>query len=124
MSRVYLLLLLIVMSVSQLSFAETTIVQVPFTKGYEERPEKDPTNPDGNRIPQRPIIVSMSEEGIDIPSIEDEDILSYSVYTQEGELLYITSDDSQFVSFLFIQSGVFEICISTIGYNLYGWVHL
>lgn len=85
-----------------------------------------PTNdPDGDRIPARPIIITISMEGgVSIPGINNEDVLSYSIYDENGGLLASFTDETEFAATILSWSGIMEIRIELPEYSLCGWLEL
>ena len=87
-----------------------------------QEPESDPI---GNRIPSRPIFITVSQEqGIDIPGTDKEDIVQYSIYNEDGQCACSTSEESLFIEMLFSLSGTFEINIDTNEFSLKGWIQI
>jgi len=89
-------------------------------------PYIDPYDPDideeGHRAPARPFNCIISPIGIDIPSIDKNDIISFEVYDQNGICIACFIDEQDFLSFLFSTSGAVEIIFRTDGYLLRGFI--
>jgi len=97
-------------------------IPVKKTKPLKHDPDKER---DGDRAPARPIIISMSaEDGVSIPAVDKDDVLSYSIYDEDGMMLANFTDDMEFASVLLSSNGIMEIRIHLDGYYLCGWIEL
>ena len=82
-------------------------------------------DPEGDRAPARPIFISISAEyGVSIPAVDKEDVLSYSIYDEDGMMLASFTDDIEFASTLLSSNGTLEIRIHLDDYTLCGWLEL
>lgn len=71
---------------------------------YRRRPRKAP-------LPGKKILCTISQDGVNIPSVTPEEIISYDVYSSEGDCIATFTSEMDFVSFLYGISGTFEIRI-------------
>ena len=89
--------------------------------------EKDPNNrpgnnPDGNRMPPRPILCTISiEHGIEC-EIAAEETLSYEIRTEDGICLASFTDESDFIQMLFSVPGNYQIRFLTDDYIYTGYI--
>lgn len=82
-------------------------------------------DPEGDRAPARPIFISISAEyGVSIPAVDKDDVLSYSIYDEDGMMLASFTDDIEFASTLLSSNGTLEIRIHLDDYTLCGWLEL
>jgi len=80
---------------------------------------------DGQRAPVRPIVLYIYQnEGVSIPDVNKEEIISYSIYNDKGILESSFIDDVEFTSYIFSLSGVFNIVLNLKDYTLCGWMTL
>ncbi|MCM1452615.1 MAG: hypothetical protein NC102_10155 [Clostridium sp.] len=90
--------------------------------------EEDPVprlDPDGERAPSRPIRIKIdSEEGVSIPGVDAAEVISYSLYDEEGMLIASYANDIDFAQAVLSMSGVVDLRIELPEYCLCGWLHL
>lgn len=84
-------------------------------------PQLDPV---GNRLPSKSVMVAISKDGVDIPSMSELEVLSYDIVIDGGKQVLSFYDDKCFVSTLMSMSEAVEVRINFDGYSLRGWVHL
>ena len=100
---------------------------VTLTQNYnsESGTENDDYFRQYRRLPSRHIDCTISTtEGVIIPGVNSSDLLSYAIYDESGVCMVIFSEADDFVSFLFSQSGSFEIRFATEDYIYAGYVIL
>ncbi|MDE5877059.1 MAG: hypothetical protein K2H47_06150 [Muribaculaceae bacterium] len=79
----------------------------------------------GDRLPSRPIECYLSlTEGVVIPTVDIPEIISYEIYDLSEACIGIFSEADDFVSFLFSQSGSFEVRFTTDEYIFVGYITL
>lgn len=82
-------------------------------------------DPEGQRKPSTPIIITIStDNGVSVPSIDKDEITSYNIYDIEGVCLCSTSDENIFINTLFSLSGIYEIKLDTNEFSLRGWIQI
>lgn len=100
--------------------------EVPTKKLNDPEPSNDP--PKGiipNRLPSSPVIITITDgEGVSIPGVDNDDVISFSIYNEDGMLIAMYDDDMDFASAVFSMTGVIEIRIALDGYSLCGWMEL
>lgn len=97
-------------------------IPVKKTTPIKHDPDKER---DGDRAPARPIIISISAEyGVSIPAVDKDNVLSYSIYDEDGMLLASFTDDMEFATALLSSNGTLEIRIHLDDYTLCGWIEL
>lgn len=80
---------------------------------------------DGYRCPSRPVsIVITQADGVQIPHVDKNEILSYSIYDEEETCLATFTNEADFVDFVFSTTGEVEIRIELADYYLCGWLQL
>lgn len=81
--------------------------------------------PDGNRIPPRPILCSISiEYGIEC-EVTPEDILSYEIWSEDSTVCIATfADETDFVQQLFALPGAYQIRFLTAYYIYIGYISI
>lgn len=80
---------------------------------------------DGYRSPSRPITINISRtDGVQIPHVDKNEILSYSIYDEEETCLATFTNEADFVDFVFSTTGEVEIRIELADYYLCGWLQL
>lgn len=85
----------------------------------------DYNNKKGNRTPAYPITVFISvADGVQIPHVDKNEILSYSIYDEEETCLATFTNEADFVDFVFSTTGEVEIRIELADYYLCGWLQL
>lgn len=80
--------------------------------------------PIGDRMPSRPILCTISEDGIFVDGYDVGNILSYEAYDMNGTCLFVTDDSQKFGSFILSNSDVneYEIRFIVLGYMLKGYI--
>ena len=97
---------------------------VNMQKLKREEPKKgELNNRDGNRIPPRPIICTISEtDGIQIDLCND-DIYAYEVWNETAETCFASyNDETDFVQYLFSVPGTYQIKLITEEYVYTGCI--
>jgi len=98
---------------------------VPTQQVKDSDPFTEPNETPGNRLPSRPLIITITDgQGVVIPEIEKEDVVSYSIYNEDGILVAMYADDIDFSTAVFDMTGVIEIRITFDGYYLNGYMEL
>lgn len=99
-----------------------------YTVSVQKKPKNPKSNEDldceGHRAPSRSIVCVISPEGIYIPGISTEEILSYEVAIPEGECVASFVEDQDFISFIYTLNGAYEIRLHTEGYIFHGYIDL
>lgn len=76
-------------------------------------------------MPRRPVKMSVIYGiGVSIPGIDKEDIVSYSIYNEDGALIAEFANDVEFASALFALRGIYELRITLDDYYFSGWICL
>ena len=70
---------------------------------------KNPDNRKGDRSNRRPLIGEITSSGVNIPGVENSEIISFEIYDLSGICMGIYSAEMDFVNALFSLSGEFEI---------------
>ncbi|MDE5791506.1 MAG: hypothetical protein K2H96_09810 [Muribaculaceae bacterium] len=79
-----------------------------------EEPETNPNiDPHGKRTNRCPLTGTISPSGIYIPGVDNNDIISFEIYTSNGICIGIYSEEIDFIKTLFSLSGEYEIRIVT-----------
>lgn len=100
-------------------------VTVNTKKTTNDVPDLNPDDKDGRRMPSRPVIITITDgQGVMIPGVENEEVISYSIYTEDGILVAMYTDDIDFAAAVFTMTGTIEIRIALDGYALCGWMDL
>lgn len=97
---------------------------VNMQKLKREEPKKgELNNRDGNRIPPRPIICTISEtDGIQIDLCND-DIYAYEVWNETAETCFASyNDETDFVQYIFSIPGTYQIKLITEEYVYTGCI--
>ena len=79
----------------------------------DTRGNKNPDNRNGRRSKERPLTGEITTSGVNIPGVENSEIISFEIYDLSGICLGIYSDETDFVNALFSLSGEFEIVFAT-----------
>lgn len=94
----------------------------------QKQPQKEiplKNDNDGRRLPCRPIISIISvQEGISIPSVNNDDILLYEVADTEGNTLVEFTDEYEFVTYVLSLNQDCEIIIHLDDYILVGYISI
>ncbi|MBD5189627.1 MAG: hypothetical protein HDS95_05045 [Bacteroidales bacterium] len=69
--------------------------------------------PKGKRMPSKTLRAEISLSGIYIPGVDNNDIISFEIYTSKGICMGIFSEEMDFIETLFSLSGEYEIRIVT-----------
>lgn len=77
-----------------------------------------------HRTPPRPLICTISPNGINIQSVNTEEITAYDIYDTEGGCIASFTTEQDFISFIYSLDGTVEIRIHTDGYVFHGYVQL
>ena len=70
---------------------------------------KPETNPVGDRANRRPLSGEIGASGVNIPGVDNSEIISFEIYTPSGFCMGIYSDEMDFIEALFSLSGEYEI---------------
>lgn len=117
-----LIISLAMLSSTTSAYADATSITVTVTQDSE--PEYVYDGPVRHRIPPRPIMCTITPDGVSIPSISTDDILSYDVYSPEGDSIVSFSEEQDFITFIYGNVGTYEIRIHITGYVFHGYVNL
>ena len=90
-----------------------TYKSIPIFKVDSSPENKISTHPKHNRLPQKTLRAIISTYGIEIPGVDNNDIISFEIYTANGICMGIFSDEMDFIETLFSLSGEYEIRILT-----------
>ena len=89
-------------------------ITIHLVKIQDEEPEiAIPTNPVGRRSNRRPLSGEISASAVNIPGVDNSDIISFEIYTPSGFCMGIYSDEMDFIEALFSLSGEYEIRFMT-----------
>lgn len=77
-----------------------------------------------HRTPPRPLICTISTNGINIQSVNTEEIIAYDIYDTEGGCIATFTNEQDFISFIYSLEGTVEIRVHTDGYVFHGYVQL
>lgn len=109
--------------IQTLTYTVTTFVQSKFSIGNDDD-NKNRDN-DGYRAPSRPITIYISEtEGLQIPQVNKDEIISYSIYNEDEVCVSTFTDETDFVNFVFSWTGTVQVRIEFEDYYLVGWMEL
>ena len=75
----------------------------------DTRGNKNPDNRNGRRSKERPLTGEITTSGVNIPGVENSEIISFEIYDLSGICMGIYSAEMDFVNALFSLSGEFEI---------------
>lgn len=90
-----------------------------------EEPETNPNiDPHGKRTNRCPLTGTISPSGIYIPGVDNNDIISFEIYTSNGICMGIYGDEMDFIETLFSLSGEYEICIVTENITFVGYLSI
>lgn len=124
--RLLILLFIVLFSASKseiYSQQQETNLTVSVDKCYHDYKIED--DPEGHRKPSKPLLISISiDNGIYIPGIDNQDIISYSIYDEYSSCLFTSEDEYSFIEYLFSNTGTFEINIDTNEFSLKGWIQI
>lgn len=87
--------------------------------------ENDDNNTDkgGYRSPSRPIPIYISEEdGVQIPQVNKNDIISYAIYDENEVCLATFTNEADFVDFVFSSTDTVKVRVELEDYYLCGWL--
>lgn len=97
----------------------TIVLQQESSDNDDEKSEK------GHRVPPRPIFCHISQsEGVQIADVNNSDIQSFEVYDENGQFINSFVDETEFISFIFMYTGIIEIKIKLSEYYLCGYIPL
>lgn len=83
-------------------------------------PTKEEIEHEGRRLPPRPIYCTISRDGINIAGLSEE-IISYEIWNEASEICFASFiEESEFLDFLFSQSGDFQLIFVTENYYISG----
>lgn len=95
---------------------------VELTQSSDSDPEYVNNDPTKKRIPVRPILGIVSRDGLYIPSISPDDILSYEIYDSNGVCIGTFTSEYEFIQAIYSFTGLIEIRIHVDGYMLQGYI--
>lgn len=120
-----LIISIVMLSSSTFAYADnSTTYSVSVTQSPEPEPEYVHDGPVRHRTPARPIICTITPDGVNIPSVNTEDIIAYDVFSPEGDCIASFTSEQDFISFIYGNNGTFEIRIHIDGYVFHGYANL
>lgn len=119
-----LIIFLAMLSSATSAYADPTSITVTVTVTQDSEPEYVYDGPVRHRIPPRPIMCTITPDGVSIPSISADDILAYDVYSPEEDSIVTFSEEQDFITFIYGNVGTYEIRIHISGYVFHGYVNL
>lgn len=124
----YFLVILMLLFTPKMTMALDLNNAITYTVKMQKQPQpssgnKTNANRDGNRIPPRPIICTISEtDGIQIDLCND-DIYAYEVWNETAETCFASyNDETDFVQYLFSVPGTYQIKLITEEYVYTGCI--
>lgn len=103
------------------STSYTILVQ---KKPKEDSRHNQDLSPVGSRMPPRPLPILISQEGLSIPDINNDEITLYEVIDEYGTCLATFTTEAEFISFIFMNEGTIEIRFHLDEYILQGYLSL
>ena len=123
--RTIVMLLVVVMSVTISGMALTyqhhhvvALHRQPLTEGNVE------LDPEGHRLPGRPVTCVLTESTIECSALNIDDIVSYEIHTSNGDSIGIFFTPDSFLSVLFTLSGEYRISFRTDEVIFLGYIQL
>ena len=114
---------IVMLSTATFAYADSPATySVSVTQSSEPAYVYDP--PTRHRTPARPIICTITPDGVNIPSVDTEDIMAYDVFSPAGDCIASFTSEQDFISFIYGINGTFEIRIHIDGYVFHGYVDL
>lgn len=118
-----LIISIVMLSPTTFAFADSpTTYSVSVTQSSE--PDYIDDVPVRHRTPARPIICTITPDGVNIPSVDTEDIIAYDVFSPAGDCIASFTSEQDFITFIYGINGTFEIRIHIDGYVFHGYVDL
>lgn len=115
---------IIIISIVMLSFTTFAFADNPTTHTVGVTQSSEPyyvdDGPVRHRTPPRPIICTITPDGVKIPSVNTEDIIGYDVFSPVGNCIASFTSEQDFISFIYGIHGIFEIRIHVDGYVYHG----
>ena len=105
--------------ISAVGIARADSIDLIVQKAPNEPIEEDPIE---NRAPARPLLCTISEEGIFVQGININEFISYEAYDIDGNCLIACGDPLEFSSYVLSISENIEIRIITHNYILKGYL--
>lgn len=78
----------------------------------EQYPEADPVV--HHRVPPHPISCIITENGVEIPGVDSDDIILYEIYSENNECMGSTTNFDEFLSILESLSGEYMLQFTTV----------
>lgn len=75
-----------------------------------------------HRTAPRPIICAITPSGVNIPSVNTQDIIAYDVCSPAGDCIASFTSEQDFISFIYSINGIFEIRIHLESHLLRGYI--
>ena len=111
------------LSSTSFAYADSpTIYSVSVTQSSE--PYYIDDGPVRHRTPPKSIVCTITPYGVNIPSVNVEDIIAYDVFTPVGDCIASFTSEQDFISFIYGINGTFEIRIHIDGYVFHGFTQL
>lgn len=108
-----------VLAADSVSYTVTMQKEPNYQTGHNKQEE-----PEGRRIPPKPIYCTISPEGISVAGLS-EDIITYEVWDETLEICLASfNEEQEFLDFLFSQSGEFQITFVTENYCISGYISI
>lgn len=125
MKNLLLLTIFILSSFSILLNGQSEQIIIPCIINNEQTDLEQDLGQLGHRAPVRPITVTISQEqGVDVPDLDKQDFISYSIYNEDKLCICSVNDESSFIETLFSLSGIYEIKLDTYEFSLRGWIQI
>lgn len=87
-------------------------------------PSEDYTIPNKHRGQSKQLECVITQDGLTIPGYDVEDILSYEVFTVDGDPVAVFTEEEDFISFIFTATGAYEIRLQFEEITLTGFISL
>lgn len=65
-----------------------------------------------------------SENGVQVSGIDNEDIIAYNIYAEDGNLIFSCSTDQELIGFLVHNYNDVELEVVLPAYSLHGWIYV
>lgn len=122
----YTLIMIVMFAMAQFVIANSYTSQTVLLtkiKSDPTKPEKIEPDPEGRRIPPKPIICTISQnQGLEIEG-DFEEIIAYQVLDSDGEIMVAAFiDEGDFIDYIFSVSDSCQIRLVTENYALIGYI--
>lgn len=101
-------------------------ISIIITKEYQQPDDENRDNPTkGHRVPPRPVYCYISAaSGISVSDPECAEIISFEIKDEDGNTLFITSSEEDFISCIFTLDGCIQILLYTHQHVYSGYIDL